>query len=631
MPEVKLMSGIIDCAFGAASKLAWLVSTSINHAVPEGDLPVPSWAPGRLLKRRERKPMVTGIPRKTLSLCPDCNREIADAVASGEADVADFRDRPGIIEAEIVEECGRILMRKACEKHGPFEDVLSNHPDFFRRMERLAFGADFDCVGDRPVHNHGPHSIRSGRGAYLIVDLTNRCNMRCSPCFMDANGVGYVHELDMDDVKAIFDNALSFKPQREINVLFSGGEPTLSPIFLEAIRHAKSTGFHRLHVATNGIRFAESRALAFEARASGLHGVYLQLDSVSEEKNRHRGLGNYMEVKLRALENIAAAGMRATLQVTVVNGVNNDGLGDIVRFAIQNIDKIHGIIFQPVMFTGRDERISTEARYALRYPLSQSAYDLQEQTSIDWQPMRDWFPASAYAVFAHLSDVLNPNAEQGSLFADTHPDHAIFSPLLVDAETRAAFPLPAFFNFERFMNDVIEIADSGRGPAVTRALVALSALRNFDPRKAPAGFSPRHFRALLEDCSSRVFGNGDHWSNNAYSYRGRWRLLILNPVCFQDANIYDFSTILTASTPVATQQGEISFCAYNGGGWRKIVEHLHQTASLAKWNKAHGRHEIYANGKKVDLGQSAQPSGDQLVQIASQPFPVPVPVSEPCD
>jgi len=124
----------------------------------------------------------------------------------------------------------------------------------------------------------------------------------CSPCFMDANASSYVHELSIEDIKTIFNNALSFKPQREINILFSGGEPTVSPIFLDAVRHAKGMGFHRLHVATNGVHFAENRDFALQAKEAGLHAVYLQLDGVSEEKNKHRGLGNYMAVKQQALE-----------------------------------------------------------------------------------------------------------------------------------------------------------------------------------------------------------------------------------------------------------------------------------------------------------------------------------------
>jgi len=567
--------------------------------------------------------MPTGVPRKTLSLCPECNREAVEAVLKGEIDVVDFRDNPGVTEAEILEEAGRILMRKTCDKHGPFEDALSNHSDFFRRMERLAFGRDFACVDDCSVHGHGPNSISSGRGTFLIVDITNRCNMMCSPCFMDANAASYVHELSMEDIKVIFSNALSFKPQREINILFSGGEPTVSPIFLDAVRYAKSMGFHRLHVATNGIRFAENRDLALQAREAGLHGVYLQLDGVSEEKNKHRGLGNYMPVRLQALENIAAAGMRTTLQVMVDKCRNSDGLGDIVRFAIQNIDKIHGVVFQPIMFAGRDEGVSPDERYTRRYPLTQLAFDLQEQTSIGWQPMRDWFPLSDFGIFAHLSDILNPKAEQGSLFSEAHPNRGIFSALLVDTHQKQAFPIPAFFNLEQFMRDIVEITDSGRGPAATKALVWLSALRNFDRQKAPSGFGHRELRCVVEDCFYRVAGSSEHWSQKAYSYDGRWRLMIFNGMWFQDALNYDFAGICNSTTPVALTQGEISFCAYYGGGWRKIAEHQSRTVKLAEWHRTHGRHEIYANGKKVDLGQPTHTSDTKLVQIEPEPLAVP--------
>lgn len=611
-----------------ASKAAWMTCKGMNGVFPPGNLPCPTWAPRPLLRRQERTHMPTGVPRKTESLCPDCNREGVETVLRGERDIAFFRDHPGTIDAEIVEECGRILMRKACEKHGPFEDVLSNHPDFFLRMERLSFGADLARTGDQAVHHHGPSSIRAGRGSSLIVDLTNRCNMFCSPCFMDANAVGYVHELDRGDIKTLFDNAVSFKPQREINVLFSGGEPTLSPVFLEAIRHAKSMGFHRLHAVTNGIRFAESAEFALEARAAGLHGVYLQCDGVSEEKAKHRGIGNYTEVRRQALENIAAAGMKATLQATVVNGLNNDGLGDLVRFAIENMDKIHGVIFQPLMFAGRDEGVAADERYARRYPLSQLAYDLQEQSGIDWQPMRDWFPVSANAIFAHLCDVLKPNAKLGSLFNDIHPDRGIFSALLVDAATKQAVPLTAFFNLEEFLRDVVEITDSGRGPGVTKALVWLSVVRNFDPRKAPAGLEVGQLRDLLDECIYRVAGSSGHWSASAYSNHGRWRLMIINGIWFQDAYNYDCSTVRNSTTVVASQQGEISFCAYYGGGWRKVIEYLDRAGTVADWQKSHGRHAIYAHGKSVGLGQQTRSGKVQFVQIQSENLALPAAVSE---
>ncbi|MCL2659967.1 MAG: radical SAM protein, partial [Acidobacteriaceae bacterium] len=71
---------------------------------------------------------------------------------------------------------------------------------------------------------------------------------------------------------------------------------------------------------------------------------------------------------------------------------------------------------------------------------------------------------------------------------------------------------------------------------------------------------------------------------------------------FQDLWTYDFRRTEQCIIPYATQEGEISFCAYNTGvGWRQIVEKMHMNSTLTKWYEEHGRHEIFAGGKKVGL------------------------------
>jgi len=71
---------------------------------------------------------------------------------------------------------------------------------------------------------------------------------------------------------------------------------------------------------------------------------------------------------------------------------------------------------------------------------------------------------------------------------------------------------------------------------------------------------------------------------------------------FQDLFNYDFRRTEMCIIPYATQQGEISFCAYNTGiGWRNIIEKMHMTATLTKWYEEHGRHEIFAGNKPVPL------------------------------
>ena len=102
----------------------------------------------------------------------------------------------------------------------------------------------------------------------LTVDLTNRCNMMCDPCFMDANQVGYVHELTWEEIKEIMDNAMTIKPRRQMSIQFSGGEPTMSPYFLDAVAYARKLGYSSVQAATNGIEFAKSKEFCEEGARS---------------------------------------------------------------------------------------------------------------------------------------------------------------------------------------------------------------------------------------------------------------------------------------------------------------------------------------------------------------------------
>jgi uncharacterized radical SAM superfamily Fe-S cluster-containing enzyme len=87
--------------------------------------------------------------------------------------------------------------------------------------------------------------------------------------------------------------------------------------------------------------------------------------------------------------------------------------------------------------------------------------------------------------------------------------------------------------------------------------------------------------------------------------RDRWNLLFVAGMWFQDLFNYDFRRTEQCIIPYATQEGEISFCAYNTGmGWRNIVEKMHMTATLTKWYEEHGRHEIFAGGKSVKLNST---------------------------
>jgi hypothetical protein len=156
--------------------------------------------------------------------------------------------------------------------------------------------------------------------------------------------------------------------------------------------------------------------------------------------------------------------------------------------------------------------------------------------------------------------------------------------------------------------DVASVNDAARGKFLSTLGFALAVLRNYNPYE-----SPTHLRMtdLLKKfdktfgATGRNYGkvSGDRTIEDIKKRRAdRWNFLFIAGMWFQDLFNYDFRRTEQCIIPYATQEGEISFCAYNTGvGWRNIVEKMHMTATLTKWYEERGRHEIFAGGKAVPL------------------------------
>jgi 7,8-dihydro-6-hydroxymethylpterin dimethyltransferase len=602
----------LEKAASLAANGLWSVFRFMNERLPQNPSFTPKWSDKPLLKSHQKSKPPLGWPRDTDSLCPRCVPEIRQQILDGKQDYRILiEEKPGEIKAQIIERDGKILMVKDCPKHGRFEDVMSIDTAFFEHLERTFPGRDIAAHNDETLHNHGNSSIKHGRGSVLTIDLTNRCNMMCDPCFMDANQVGFVHELSWNEIKTLLDNAISIKPRRQMSVQFSGGEPTMSPYFLDAIRYARQLGYDSVQAATNGIEFAKDPDFALQAMESGLRYVYLQFDGVGNAANSHRNVGNLFDVKLRAIENLHSNGVEIVLVTTVVNGINNEQVGRVVQFALDNPDKIAFVSFQPVSFTGRDEAITDERRVAQRYTLSHLAHDVKNQMHLG-EPARDWFPLSFLSTFSDWADLVHgPDAAWGNVSCGCHPDCGIGMAVMVDKHTREAVPVTAFLNAEQFAKDVAKINDWARSRWISVAAMALSAMRNFDSFKTPSHF---HMYDLLKKFDKGLGATGRNYGDVSgkrtiddvmLRRRDRWNLLFVAGMWFQDLFNYDFRRTEQCIIPYATQEGEISFCAYNTGvGWRKIIEKMHMTATLTKWYEEHGRHEIFAGGKSVQLAST---------------------------
>src|ERR1700752_2015224 len=430
---------------------------SVNKYKPNPSF-TPKWSDKPLLKSWQKSKPTLGWPRTTDSLCPNCVREAREEIISGKKDVSVLiNEKVGEIKAQIIERDGEIWMVKDCPTHGHFEDMMAIDSKFLSWIEQNFPGRDIPAHNDEDLHKHGSSTVRYGRGAVLTVDLTNRCNMMCDPCFMDANQVGFVHELSMDEIKEILNNAISIKPRRQMSVQFSGGEPTISPHFIEAIKYSRKVGYNSVQAATNGIEFAKSKEFCREAFEAGLRYVYFQFDGIGNDANSHRQIGNLFDVKLRALENIHEAGIEIVLVTTIVNNLNNDQVGPIVKFAMENPDKICLVAFQPVSFTGRDEDITPERRMKQRYTLSHLAKDVSSQIG-KIEPTRDWFPISIISPFAEFADLSHgPEAQWGTVSCGCHPNCGIGTGMLINKETKEWAPVPLFLNVPGLIEDIHKI------------------------------------------------------------------------------------------------------------------------------------------------------------------------------
>jgi len=195
--------------------------------------------------------------------------------------------------------------------------------------------------------------------------------------------------------------------------------------------------------------------------------------------------------------------------------------------------------------------------------------------------------------------------------------------VMIDKETKEAVPVTAFLKGDQLGKDIAKVNDGARGKFLTVLGMALLLMKNYDPFKAP-----KHFKMLD---LLRKFDKNYNATGHNYGKVGpdrtlddvmkrrtgdRWNFLFVAGMWFQDLFNYDFRRTEQCIIPYATQEGEISFCAYNTGiGWRNIIEKMHMTATLTKWYEEHGRHEIFAGGKKVNLEREPVTAGAAYLHL----------------
>lgn len=282
--------------------------------------------------------ILTEEMKRTYSVCPVCLARI-----------------PAVRE----ERRDGIYLKKTCPEHGAFSSVIwRNKIDFAGwRGERPAVGEEENRSCPTGCGLCADH-LRAT--CCTLLEITARCNMDCSFCFAEPDGQP---DPSLETVRRWIDG---LAVPGETLLQLSGGEPTVREDLPEIVAYAKAAGCKYVQLNSNGLRLAEEEAFVKKLADAGLSFVFMQFDGVTDtvyEKLRRRPL---LEVKKKAIENCGKYGIGVTLVPVIVPGVNEDQIGDIIRFAVAESPRVRGVHFQPVSYFGRIPEIpKDENRFTL--------------------------------------------------------------------------------------------------------------------------------------------------------------------------------------------------------------------------------------------------------------------------
>ncbi|NOQ43114.1 MAG: radical SAM protein [Dehalococcoidia bacterium] len=252
-------------------------------------------------------------------------------------------------------------------------------------------GCPFDC-GLCPEHQQ--HTCVG------LIEITTRCNLACPICFANA-GPGY--DLSVAQVEAMLDRFIETEGQPEV-LQISGGEPTIHPQLLDILAAAKARDIRHLVLNTNGLRLAQDPDFVRELSLYRPF-IYLQFDGVSAQTYENLRGQDLRNIKRQALDHLAEAGLYAALVATIVQGVNENEIGEILRCGLEH-PSVLGVCYQPVTYAGRCLNHHDPLH---RVTLPQVLHDLEKQTEglfmvKDFRPVPCPHPTCSASTYAYVDD-----------------------------------------------------------------------------------------------------------------------------------------------------------------------------------------------------------------------------------
>jgi uncharacterized radical SAM superfamily Fe-S cluster-containing enzyme len=489
---------------------------------------------------------------KTYSVCPACYQE----------------GKIKKISATIVEENGKIWITKECDKHGSFKDIYFGDVSLYNRwMKYKVTGRSSPDVKTKIFDEPVLYDEHKSQTVLTNLLVTNRCNLRCSYCFMNAGASGYVYEPTLEEIRQMLQQARNERPMGSKAIQITGGEPTIREDLFEIIRMAREAGFSHVQLNSNGIKLAESVEYCKQLKEAKVNTVYMSFDGVTKETNP------WIDQLKQTIENFRQANLRAVLVPVLIGGKNLHETGKIIQFALDNIDIIRGVNFQPVSFCGRITKIKDENREKQRVDYVRMMEEIEKEFP-DLISRDDFYPVPFINPISKLIEKMKGSTQ---VEFTAHPGCGgatyIF---LVDGKP---LPITRFIDVEKFMEFINEQSKI-KGP-LKKIRIAGAFLRNVDQfvdkEKAPKNFD---LKKILIDAA--VGGSYD-------SLRGfHYKSLFVGSMWFQDAWNLNIDRLQRCVIHYTTFEGIIPFCAYNGLGYGDKIREKH-SVPIKEWEEKTGR------------------------------------------
>jgi len=451
----------------------------------------------------------------TRSLCPECRQ---------------------VIDAQVLIRDGAVYLRKRCPEHGWHEALVSSDADWHLKSLKYnkpgAIPYDFATTVERGCPDdcglcpeHQQHTCIG------IVEITSRCNLVCPVCFANAD-TGY--DLSLAQVEAMLDRLLETEGQPEV-VQISGGEPTIHPQILNILAATQARAIRHVMLNTNGLRLAQEPDFVHQL-AHYRPTVYLQFDGLTASTYQTLRGRDLRAVKQQALDRLAEVGLHVVLVATIVQGVNENEIGDILRYGLEH-PAVLGVSYQPVTFAGRCLDHNDPLR---RITLPDVLHALEAQTEglfqvSDFRPVPCPHPTCSACTYAFVDD------EQ----AGPEP-------------SRSVIPIPRLLDVDEYLDFVTNRAVPDLSAELQPALEALCSMA------AVMGTDETTGNLTCLACDINVPLNSEFLREHFFMIQAHG---------FMDEHTFDLKRLMKCCVHELLPDGRaVPFCAYNNLGYREQVK-----------------------------------------------------------